>query len=370
MLTLLAMLCLTPQDPSGGSNSAPTLAEVLEASARGRDRIRSIEADYMNRGSRDGGVSWTESGRFWIWVDGPRRRLRQLTLHGIDMGTHVFEEDYWSETSWSLHQYRSLSNSGGIRPKSRPFSENLYSDMFASMGTIGELSMTREPEYFLMLSTSMDDDFPEAVRRGSNASVAVVDGPDGPEVEVRYTSSFHQNRPYYHRVFLDPRRSHAIRRFEIRLTPNGPPMNVTTAEEFTEVEPGLFMATRIRSVGSNGLMQERRAISLRVNGPIDPESLVVEFPEGSLVSAEPIGTTHLWGKSGPEITFRNRDELEMYRMRALGNLHLRSLAGFGLLAAILIGIAAARRRSAKSRAKMSSIDEFTFDFISENPADA
>ena len=346
MWILAAVLAvLNPQVPKGEPSpaSAPTIAEALDAYSRRLARIRTIEAEFGEYESLDGGATWAEIGRYWVWKDGPRNRFRRWSSQLIDMGGNRTDLDTWSDRSWSPEEVRSIDGNGRHFAARLSSPRHLYEGPFASLMKPSDLSMSRLPDAMLMLSTSFDHDFAEDVRRDPNAAISVVGEPGRRRVEVRFVETFRKGLSMTYLATLDPALGDAIRRVEYWRTPGGPSTGVAEVETFEEVEPGLFFPTRIRISEPGGRTIERRAITLKVNGPIDPGSLVVEFPEGAAVSAMPLETTHIWGAGGPRRTFRTRKDFDVYRDRVTGLYQLPSLLGFGLLAALLLGIAATRR---------------------------
>ena len=375
MLILLLSAGLIGQSPDAITVEPPSLAEAVGANARMLARIRSIEVVTEDWSSRDGGATWHKGGEIRWWKDGDRQHYVATTTSVADAGGNLLGLEIQTEQSWSPSEARMLHRQGPSRDLATqaPAREWPVTLSGASISPPRNFDGDQLPASYILLAPTFEGSIAEAVESEAAApvTIAAVGEPGAELVEVRFRSKVSPplnvlpNMPILppmlgtmdHLVVLDPARGYAIQRYEALTQPTGPPRNVVEALEYEEVEPGLFIPTKLRVSAGPGRIVERRVTSLRVNGPIAPESLVVDFPAETWVESFPSGTITVWGESGPGQVFGSRRAAELDKMQRLGIRHLFALSGFAGLAVVLVAVSAFRRRAEGRRRGLEAVAE-------------
>lgn len=341
-IALVAMSWQSPQPMS--------LRRVLEMHQHYLDRIQSLDATMESYESRDGGSSWTLSSRERWWKDGPRERYTSSSNGFYDLSGTFRQSDIHLEYSYSPDETRYMNGWNREKaPSSLPSPANHYHMAAATIGgpaTSGSLS--GRPPYLMMLAATLEEYLPDAVRHASSSSLTQT--ADGMwEVALDTTLGV----PATMRVTLDPRRGFAIARREVASRGPEPQRGLMEVTEYQEVAPSLFIPTRIqiRTPDRPGHLREVRVTRLRVNEPLSPDFLTLQFPEGMKVQDTRSGVWHIWGPHGPKQTFASKEELDRYErgfgFRGSSSLPLWIYAGASLtLAAVLWWLMRVRRRLA------------------------
>lgn len=307
------LLCLASIAQPADASDAPTLDTVLRRHQQYLDRIHTVDATIEFRESVDRGTNWSVAMRYRWLKDGPRERVTMWANGYTDEGGVRRDKEVRSDTSFAPDETRILQRWDPEKPPPEPPSPaNQYHGAAAQIaGPVRDGTISHQPPFYLMLAPTLTDYLPAAVRTGSNVSLARGMHNGLPIWDVRFGTKAGMEASY--RVGLDPERGFAIVRHEVRSRAG---VGVSEVVEFREVEDGLYFPVLIRQTSPDQpeKLYERRVTHLKVNEPVAPESLVVNFPTGMLVPDTRVVPRRLsiWGSDGPERTFKTPQEYWLY----------------------------------------------------------
>jgi hypothetical protein len=329
----------------GGTDDARelTLAQVVERHQRYLERIHTLDAEIETWESTAGGRSWSLTAREHWWKDGPRERYTTSAEGFIDPGGTYRNAPIRYDNSFAPGETRHLNGwDPSQRPAEMPSPANHYHGASGTIaGTVNVGSISARPPFLMMLAATANDYLPDAVRMGMNPAVEQVNL-DGRECwAVKFETKV--GVPAVVRVTLDPDRGYALVRREVKTKTETPSQGTTDVVEYREVEEGLFIPTRIRTLASNepSHIYERRVTALKVNEPVRPETLTVKFPEGIKVQDIRSGSTelyHIWGQDGPTLTFDTRQKLLEYESSFFTRSRSSPFGGFLIATGVLIAV--------------------------------
>jgi hypothetical protein len=342
--SLAALFSAMPQD-------AASLDRVLDAHRSYLERIQTLEAEIERWESVDNGASWRLTGRDLWRKDGARERHTSWANGYYDVGGTFRPSELRLDYAYSPDEVRFLQGWDRENPPPTPPSPANHYHMASAIlsGPTQKGSVSGTPPFLMMLAPTLDDYLPDAARHGSGRSLRRIEGDRGHSWEVAFDTA--HGVPAEVRVTLDPNRGYAPSRQEIRT--RGPKSGRSVAEvlEYKEVEPSLFIPTRIRlqTPDQRGPLREVRVKGLRVNEPLPSDALTFQFPEGVRVHDVRSGVFHIWGSTEPRQTFASREEFERYERGLLkrkpSSTPLWAYAGVSLsLAATLWWLMRWRRR--------------------------
>ncbi|GIW89322.1 MAG: hypothetical protein KatS3mg108_3646 [Isosphaeraceae bacterium] len=306
-LPLLFLMSSPLQDPM-------SLERVLEAHRSYLERIHSLEAEIEGWKSVDGGANWTLTSRNRWRKDGPRERHSSWANGAYDVDGTFRPSELLFDYAYSPDETRSLQGWDWANPPSTPPSPANHYHMTSAIlsGPTRTGSVSGIPPFLMMLAPTLDDYLPDAVRHGTATSLQRIEGDRGHRWEVSFETT--HGVPAAIRVTLDPGRGYAPIRREIRTRGSKPAHSVAEVMEYQEVEPSLFIPTRIqhRTTSQPGILREVRVKGLSFNKPVSADALTFDFPEGIRVHDTRSGAFHIWGSNGPRQTFPSREEFLQY----------------------------------------------------------
>ncbi|WP_437192644.1 hypothetical protein [Planctomicrobium sp. SH527] len=86
---------------------------------------------------------------------------------------------------------------------------------------------------------------------------------------------------------------------------------------FTEPTPGTFFPSVIETTTRRGFSVRITASGVKVNEPVTPTDLTLEFPEGCKVTDKTNGKIYIWGKNAPSLTFHDEKTFEAWEEKFL-----------------------------------------------------